>query len=92
MSLSPPGSNDSARRRSPSPTRLDDITAVPLRVLRILRVYCDHYLQLPAQPDDEENHRLDEHLAPILALLVQFAKGSQEVRSFVKEQVLPVSL
>jgi hypothetical protein len=55
-------------------------------------VYCDHYLQLPAQPDDEENHRLDEHLAPILALLVQFAKGSQEVRSFVKGQVLPVSL
>ena len=88
LSLSPPNSD----RRSPSPTRTDDVLAVPTRLLRVLGVYMDEHLKYPIQPDDSQRTRMDDELPPVLALLLKLVMGSKEIRRFVKDQILPSSL
>jgi hypothetical protein len=92
MSLSPPATNDLARRRSPSPTKTDDTLAVASRLIKIIGVFKDEYLQYPIQPDDVQKVKLDEVLPPVLALLLKLVVASKEIRLFVKDQILPASL
>ena len=92
MSLSPPGTNDSARRRCPSPPKTDDTLAVPARLIKILNVFIDECLKYPIQPDDIHKIKLDEVLPPVLALLLKLVVASKEIRLFVKDQILPASL
>jgi hypothetical protein len=92
MSLSPPATNDLARRRSPSPTKTDDTLAVASRLIRIIGVFKDEYLQYPTQPDDVQKVKLDEVLPPVLALLLKLVVASKEIRLLVKDQILPSSM
>jgi len=88
LSLSPP----SSERRSLSPTRNDDPLAVPSRLLAITGDYLDQHLRYPVQPDDTKRTGMDDELPPVLALLLKLVMGSKEIRTFVKEKILPTSL
>ena len=88
MSLSPP----SSERRSLSPTRNNDPLAVPSRLLAIIGDYFNQSLKYPVQPDDTKRTSMDDELPPVLALLLKLVMGSKEIRTFVKDQILPKSL
>jgi hypothetical protein len=65
---------------------------VPGRLMRVLEDYMDQHLKYPVSPDDVQRDRMDDELPPVLALLLKLVVGSTEIRSFVKDQILPSSL
>jgi hypothetical protein len=100
ISLSPPPNHGHGHgqrgRRSPSPTdkRVDNTNAFPARLLKILQGFLERYLPYPKDPDDELSQGLvlDDHLPPILALMVNAVEGNDDIKAFVKKTILPPSL
>ena len=76
------------------PPRRTDTTALPQRLLSVLKQFFDIYLPQPTKPDDElqKGLMLDETLPPILLLLARAAAGSDPIRGYLKETLLPADL
>jgi hypothetical protein len=84
------------RRRSHTvPWRKDDPEALPRKLLEILEEFVREYLPRRVDVDDQEWAQgliLDEHLPPLLMLMARGASGSEPVRAFLKQSLLPPDL
>ena len=73
-------------------TRLD-LAALPLRLMRILDEWFDECCPFPMSVDAERNDIVwDETLPPLLLVLMKCAKGSDEMRKYLKDMLLPPQL
>jgi len=75
------------------PSRIDP-KVLPSRLLLIFDRFCDAYIPFPKKPDDElqQGLVLDESLPPLLLLLGRAARGSDPVRAYLKQKLLPANL
>ncbi|OCF75348.1 hypothetical protein I204_04203 [Kwoniella mangroviensis CBS 8886] len=87
------GSTTSKRPAVPSPSTSDP-SALPTRLLRTLDHFFDTYLPWPKKPDDTIPQGLvpDEMLPPLLLLLTRAAAGSEPIRVYLKETLLPSTI
>lgn len=71
-----------------------DPTALPARLLRIFEDWCDEVFPYPTEVDTERADGLvvDEIIPPTLLVLVKCARGSEEMRAWLKGKLLPVDL
>ncbi|ORX37095.1 guanine nucleotide exchange factor [Kockovaella imperatae] len=76
-----------------SPTRHDP-TALPRRVLAVLKDFFDTYLPLAKNPDEAlpQGLVLEEALPPVFLLLARAVMASDEMRLSLKEELLPRDL
>ncbi|WVQ84382.1 hypothetical protein IAT38_006534 [Cryptococcus sp. DSM 104549] len=90
-----PRASSSSKRPSLPPVPLsNDPTALPGRLLRVLDGFFEAYLPYPTKPDDtlQKGLVLDEALPPVLLLLTRAAMGSEKMRVWLKEALLPSTL
>ncbi|KAK4688560.1 hypothetical protein P7C73_g1537, partial [Tremellales sp. Uapishka_1] len=78
-------------------TRTTDVTGTPSRLLAILEEFFQTHLPFPRHPDDEDpdsasGAAIDEALPPLLLLLTRACHGSEDVRDFLKDRLLPPNL
>nr|XP_019013018.1 uncharacterized protein I206_02515 [Kwoniella pini CBS 10737]OCF51799.1 hypothetical protein I206_02515 [Kwoniella pini CBS 10737] len=76
------------------PSHTQDPSALPTRLLRIFDHFFETYLPWPKKPDDTlpQGLVLDEMLPPLLLFLTQAATGSEHIRSYLKETLIPSTL
>lgn len=85
------------KREYTLPPSRSDPSAFPSKVLRILEEYLNTYVPFPMKPDDftaetGTDYQLEEHLPPVLALLGKAAAGSDEMRTVLKDRLLPSNM
>ncbi|OCF35034.1 hypothetical protein I316_03074 [Kwoniella heveanensis BCC8398] len=89
------GSGSSSTSRPAVPvTSSHDPSALPARLIRIFDHFFDTYLPWPRKPDDPlpQGLAMDELLPPLLLLLTRAAAGSEPIRLYLKETLLPSSI
>ncbi|OXM75967.1 hypothetical protein C364_06519 [Cryptococcus neoformans Bt63] len=88
---SPRGSFSSSK---PGLGATSDHIALSSRLLKTLDRFFETYLPYPKRPDDDLPHALvlDEILPPLLLLMTRATLGSENVRLWIKEILLPSSL
>nr|WVH01956.1 guanine nucleotide exchange factor [Naematelia aurantialba] len=91
----PPLQQSSAphRKQITLPTRRNDPRALPARVLHVVETFLETYYPFPKELDDEvKGLVVDEVLPPVLLVLVRAAAGCSEMRTWLRDTLLPKNL
>lgn len=76
------------------PPKRERPTALPAKVVKVLEGWLQRWLPGATHPDSlgEDGPRVDEQVPPILMLLLRATAGSEAIRSYLKDVLLPSDL